>query len=385
MPVNKKISELVATTPLLTDLMEVARDANDNLSITIGDLKALIHSAFTMQNGYDNSTAPQIITSTPLGAVDFKRGSAADVDDVLRVLTGGGAPSFSVTGAGDVATTGSTLNIGSGAAGFKALIIQEGIETTGIRFDAGIGAVITSSTAGNTTAIQSDGGVLNATFSGGIGAELLALVGKLTVGSDVGIESDGTDAYFYHTGAGAFATNYAMRATATSTAISTPGTLLTLRVDNVSKIVMSATVLRPNTAGLLTLGTSGIPWGDIHTNGTIFGGNLPFDIGVFFPGVPLDSELLLQYVFSRSVDFVDDFVGSEGSVGTNPTSAATIDVQKNASSIGTISITTGGVVTFVTAGGATSFVTGDTLELVNQGTADATMADISITLKGTRA
>ncbi len=109
-----------------------------------------------------------------------------------------------------------------------------------------------------------------------------------------------------------------------------------------------------------------------------------YDIVAFLPGEFADSQLLMQLVFDRTVNFADDFAGSTGLVGTNPTSAATIDIKQGVSSIGTISITTGGAVTFVTSGGAPTFVSGDKLSLINQVTADATLADVSIALKGTR-
>lgn len=113
-------------------------------------------------------------------------------------------------------------------------------------------------------------------------------------------------------------------------------------------------------------------------------GAQPYDIGAFFPGVYTDSQLLLQFVFDRTVDFDDDFAGSTGIVGVDPTIAATMDLQKNDISIGTVSITTGGVVTFVTSGGTTQFVSGDWLSVIAQGTADATLADASLSFKGLR-
>lgn len=58
----------------------------------------------TMQNGYDNSVQPQITTSTTLGAVQIKRGSAADTDAVFQVLNGAGTPVVSVTGQGATLT-----------------------------------------------------------------------------------------------------------------------------------------------------------------------------------------------------------------------------------------------------------------------------------------
>jgi len=111
----------------------------------------------------------------------------------------------------------------------------------------------------------------------------------------------------------------------------------------------------------------------------------PYDVGVFLPGIPTNNQLLLQYVFVRTIEFPDEFAGAEGLVGTNPTAAATIDIKKNGTSIGTISITTGGVVSFVTAGGSVeTFIAGDKLELIAQASADVSLSDISITLSGSR-
>lgn len=110
-----------------------------------------------------------------------------------------------------------------------------------------------------------------------------------------------------------------------------------------------------------------------------------FIAGMFFPGKHTDNLLLMRYVFDRAVDFPNNFVGSKGSVVTDPTAGASIDIQRNGASIGTINISTSGVVTFLTAGaGVESFIIGDTLEMVAQTPADATLADTSITLNGTR-
>lgn len=111
-----------------------------------------------------------------------------------------------------------------------------------------------------------------------------------------------------------------------------------------------------------------------------------YDIGVHMPGVFTDDQLLLQFVFARSVVFANEFAGSTGLVGTDPNDPAEIDMLKNDVSIGTIDITTGGVLTFTTLGSSVeSFVSGDKLTLINQGTADAALSDVSITFQGTKA
>lgn len=57
-------------------------------------------STTTLQGAYNNSTQPQIVTSTTSGAVQIKRGSAADTDVVFEVLNGAGSAVFQITGQG---------------------------------------------------------------------------------------------------------------------------------------------------------------------------------------------------------------------------------------------------------------------------------------------
>jgi hypothetical protein len=59
-------------------------------------------STGTLQTDYNNSLQPQITTTTALGAVQFKRGSAADTNNVFQVLNGAGTSTFSATGEGAV-------------------------------------------------------------------------------------------------------------------------------------------------------------------------------------------------------------------------------------------------------------------------------------------
>lgn len=63
----------------------------------------------TLQGAYDNSSQPQITTSTALGSLQIKRGSAADTDIIFEVLNGADASVFSVTGEGDVTLDGDLI------------------------------------------------------------------------------------------------------------------------------------------------------------------------------------------------------------------------------------------------------------------------------------
>jgi hypothetical protein len=112
----------------------------------------------------------------------------------------------------------------------------------------------------------------------------------------------------------------------------------------------------------------------------------PFDVHAFHPGVPANSAILLRVPIARAVSFAANFAGSYGKASANATGSTAIDVQKNGSSVGTITYAAGAsTATFASSGGAAvSFAAGDLLSIHGPGTADATLADIGIVLAGTR-
>ena len=111
----------------------------------------------------------------------------------------------------------------------------------------------------------------------------------------------------------------------------------------------------------------------------------PFDIGGYYVGgPPISSQPLLRFIFTRAVTFPDDWAGSEFKVLVNPTSVFVIDIAKNGTDIGDISVSTGGVATFTTDATSVSFAAGDEIRLTAPSTADATVADLFFTLAGTR-
>jgi hypothetical protein len=74
-----------------------------------------------------------------------------------------------------------------------------------------------------------------------------------------------------------------------------------------------------------------------------------------------------------------------GGVDGNPAATATITVKKNSVTVGTISISTGGALTFATSSGATvSLAAGDVLQFYNQAVADGSLSGLDIVMVGTR-
>lgn len=114
-------------------------------------------------------------------------------------------------------------------------------------------------------------------------------------------------------------------------------------------------------------------------------GTTPYDLGFFVPGKPDAGGLVLKYVAARAIVIPGNMAGSRGNVSTNPTSTMAFDVQKNGSSTGSISISTGGTFTFTTSSGnPISLAAGDRLSIVAPNPQDATGADVAVSIIGSR-
>lgn len=109
-------------------------------------------------------------------------------------------------------------------------------------------------------------------------------------------------------------------------------------------------------------------------------------LGFFATTAPTASEVLCLHTAASALTIPANFgsPASLGDVGTNPTATFTITVAQNGSTIGTITISTGGAFTFATSGGtAKAIAAGDVLRFTAQAGLDATIANISITVVGT--
>lgn len=120
------------------------------------------------------------------------------------------------------------------------------------------------------------------------------------------------------------------------------------------------------------------------STGVVGGGGGVITLGAFVAGAMPPATEIMRYTVTETTTFSDNFADSRGSIGVNPTALLTFNVYRNVTLIGTITISTGGVFTFATSGSTTEvFAAGDYLSVVTGG-ADATAANISFTLKGTR-
>lgn len=105
----------------------------------------------------------------------------------------------------------------------------------------------------------------------------------------------------------------------------------------------------------------------------------------YFPGTPGANAVIWAATITDDLNLADDLLGSQAHIGTNPSGVTVFNVDLNSSTIGTISISTGGVPTFATTGtGQETLAPGDLLEIVAPGTLNG-IAGIAITLQATHA
>jgi len=112
----------------------------------------------------------------------------------------------------------------------------------------------------------------------------------------------------------------------------------------------------------------------------------PIDIPGYFSGVPTSEERVLRYVFTRAVTFPDNFAGSQAKARVAATSTTVFDVSKNTTVVGSITFAAAGTNgVYATSGtGTESFVAGDVLSVTAPSGPDGTLADIALTLVGSR-
>lgn len=112
--------------------------------------------------------------------------------------------------------------------------------------------------------------------------------------------------------------------------------------------------------------------------------NQPFDLGVFYPGVPTASAMLVLLPFARAVSFPAGLTASVGKATVAATAQTNFDIQKNGSSVGTMRFAAAATSATFIAASPISFAAGDVIKVVAPLTPDATLADVHFTLAGTR-
>lgn len=105
-------------------------------------------------------------------------------------------------------------------------------------------------------------------------------------------------------------------------------------------------------------------------------------ISIFAASTLDDNELFASYIATKAFKIPASATDSQGYAEAAATGAVTVDLKKNGTNFGTVNWAASANAATFTVASETSFAAGDRLTAVLNGTADATLADIGITLKG---
>jgi hypothetical protein len=111
----------------------------------------------------------------------------------------------------------------------------------------------------------------------------------------------------------------------------------------------------------------------------------PFDVAAFVAGVGTNNQKLLRAGIARAVTFPSGAAASLALASAAATGSTTFTLKKNGSSFATVNFAASASTGTWTQASDAVFAAGDLLEIDGPATADATLADVGITLSGTRA
>lgn len=178
--------------------------------------------------------------------------------------------------------------------------------------------------------------------------------------------------------------------------ITPAGVAKTLTLQAIKRLVFvsnesanSITVALGTTNFALAAGGAAMVYTDGTANGLVFWlltsttAPVPYDLGVFIPGAPTGSQVVLRFNVVRAFTLPASLTGSVATAGAASTGTATFTIKRNGAAIGTIVYTTSATATFTFAS-AITFAANDIITIEAPGTADATLSDVAFNFKGTR-
>lgn len=110
----------------------------------------------------------------------------------------------------------------------------------------------------------------------------------------------------------------------------------------------------------------------------------PFDVSVFAPGLGSNNQILIRVKLARAVTFPASATLSQASASAAATGSTTFTLKKNGASFATVNYAASSSSGTWTQASDAVFAAGDLLEIDGPATADATLADVGITLAGLR-
>jgi putative tail protein len=103
-----------------------------------------------------------------------------------------------------------------------------------------------------------------------------------------------------------------------------------------------------------------------------------------FAGTSTPNLVVQRYVFAGTVTFPAGLAGSQGTAAIAATASTTYDIQKNATSVGTMMFAATATTATFAMPSATTFMTGDVLTVVAPPSPDPTLANLAWTLAGSQ-
>jgi len=122
---------------------------------------------------------------------------------------------------------------------------------------------------------------------------------------------------------------------------------------------------------------------EIWDQETYVAGAQAYETAFYWPGTPDANVVILRFNFTQAVRFPTNFTDSFGSVNSPPSAETVFDVKLNGSStIGSLTISTAGLMTFASIISNPSFSPGDVLVVQAQSGGANSAAGISATFLG---
>lgn len=107
---------------------------------------------------------------------------------------------------------------------------------------------------------------------------------------------------------------------------------------------------------------------------------LSYDLATYVVDKPTANEVILRFRAARAFTIAADQTNAQFKAATAATASATFNIAKNGTSIGTAVFAAGSTVATINFAAAVSFAIGDVLSITAPATADATLANIDVTL-----
>ena len=145
----------------------------------------------------------------------------------------------------------------------------------------------------------------------------------------------------------------------------------------------SVSIVRGSAAFTVLPGTTAYLYTDGTANGMLRLGEFgPYRAAQWVRGTPGVGELLYRFRVPETSTLLPDLLGCSAQADTAATASAVLSVRRNGSQVGTITFAAAGTVATLatTSNAAQAFAANDFLDVVAPNPADATLADITLSL-----